>query len=145
MATPRYSITSCSCTGVQCNHILTCQQVLTVRNTFLACQKHPTGSVFYCLSDWNFSLFHPTWTCRFVWPRDLCYVRYWRRNDDGSYGKFLNFSCSCPVTFAVCSIFWATMYVWFYTYSCAVSIYRTSKLWPPTRICKGFYRKYVYF
>nr|CAB3466769.1 unnamed protein product [Digitaria exilis] len=21
-----------------------------------------------------------------VWPRDLCYVRYWRRNDDGSYG-----------------------------------------------------------
>ncbi|XP_034708945.1 protein ENHANCED DISEASE RESISTANCE 2-like [Vitis riparia] len=21
----------------------------------------------------------------FVWPRDLCYVRYWRRNDDGSY------------------------------------------------------------
>ncbi|KAL6556460.1 Protein ENHANCED DISEASE RESISTANCE 2 [Orobanche gracilis] len=24
-------------------------------------------------------------TFRFVWPRDLCYVRYWRRNDDGSY------------------------------------------------------------
>ncbi|RVW64385.1 Protein enhanced disease resistance 2 [Vitis vinifera] len=24
----------------------------------------------------------PDW---FVWPRDLCYVRYWRRNDDGSY------------------------------------------------------------
>ncbi|GFP98810.1 protein enhanced disease resistance 2 [Phtheirospermum japonicum] len=24
---------------------------------------------------------------RFVWPRDLCYVRYWRRNDDGSYGS----------------------------------------------------------
>ncbi|CAK9179388.1 unnamed protein product [Ilex paraguariensis] len=22
---------------------------------------------------------------RYVWPRDLCYVRYWRRNDDGSY------------------------------------------------------------
>ncbi|GAY67189.1 hypothetical protein CUMW_254600 [Citrus unshiu] len=22
---------------------------------------------------------------QFVWPRDLCYVRYWRRNDDGSY------------------------------------------------------------
>ena len=22
-----------------------------------------------------------------MWPRDLCYVRYWRRNDDGSYGK----------------------------------------------------------
>ncbi|KAK4486308.1 hypothetical protein RD792_008979 [Penstemon davidsonii] len=21
----------------------------------------------------------------FIWPRDLCYVRYWRRNDDGSY------------------------------------------------------------
>lgn len=26
--------------------------------------------------------------CRLTWPRDLCYVRYWRRNDDGSYGKF---------------------------------------------------------
>lgn len=22
-----------------------------------------------------------------MWPRDLCYVRYWRRNDDGSYGN----------------------------------------------------------
>ncbi|KAG6514008.1 hypothetical protein ZIOFF_024346 [Zingiber officinale] len=26
------------------------------------------------------------WFPMFVWPRDLCYVRYWRRNDDGSYG-----------------------------------------------------------
>ncbi|KAJ1292265.1 hypothetical protein BS78_02G378800 [Paspalum vaginatum] len=25
------------------------------------------------------------WCPRLVWPRDLCYVRYWRRNDDGSY------------------------------------------------------------
>ncbi|KAL4199377.1 hypothetical protein AMTRI_Chr03g50830 [Amborella trichopoda] len=25
------------------------------------------------------------WFRMFVWPRDLCYVRYWRRNDDGSY------------------------------------------------------------
>ncbi|CAN6324421.1 unnamed protein product [Urochloa humidicola] len=25
------------------------------------------------------------WLPTFVWPRDLCYVRYWRRNDDGSY------------------------------------------------------------
>ncbi|KAG6791945.1 hypothetical protein POTOM_001080 [Populus tomentosa] len=25
------------------------------------------------------------WFPIFVWPRDLCYVRYWRRNDDGSY------------------------------------------------------------
>ncbi|XP_048500676.1 protein ENHANCED DISEASE RESISTANCE 2 isoform X3 [Beta vulgaris subsp. vulgaris] len=25
------------------------------------------------------------WFSSFVWPRDLCYVRYWRRNDDGSY------------------------------------------------------------
>ncbi|KAL8498609.1 hypothetical protein ACS0TY_021812 [Phlomoides rotata] len=25
------------------------------------------------------------WCPTFVWPRDLCYVRYWRRNDDGSY------------------------------------------------------------
>uniref|UniRef100_A0A5B6Z3M1 START domain-containing protein n=1 Tax=Davidia involucrata TaxID=16924 RepID=A0A5B6Z3M1_DAVIN len=25
------------------------------------------------------------WFTMFVWPRDLCYVRYWRRNDDGSY------------------------------------------------------------
>ncbi|XP_064965344.1 protein ENHANCED DISEASE RESISTANCE 2 isoform X3 [Musa acuminata AAA Group] len=28
----------------------------------------------------------PVLCVRFVWPRDLCYVRYWRRNDDGSYG-----------------------------------------------------------
>ncbi|KAG1359127.1 putative protein ENHANCED DISEASE RESISTANCE 2 [Cocos nucifera] len=26
------------------------------------------------------------WFPMFIWPRDLCYVRYWRRNDDGSYG-----------------------------------------------------------
>ncbi|PWZ18183.1 Protein ENHANCED DISEASE RESISTANCE 2 [Zea mays] len=26
------------------------------------------------------------WFSMLVWPRDLCYVRYWRRNDDGSYG-----------------------------------------------------------
>ncbi|XP_015694371.2 protein ENHANCED DISEASE RESISTANCE 2-like [Oryza brachyantha] len=25
------------------------------------------------------------WFSMMVWPRDLCYVRYWRRNDDGSY------------------------------------------------------------
>uniref|UniRef100_A0A0E0MDF0 START domain-containing protein n=1 Tax=Oryza punctata TaxID=4537 RepID=A0A0E0MDF0_ORYPU len=25
------------------------------------------------------------WCPMLVWPRDLCYVRYWRRNDDGSY------------------------------------------------------------
>ncbi|XWS49470.1 hypothetical protein CRYUN_Cryun12cG0006200 [Craigia yunnanensis] len=25
------------------------------------------------------------WFPMFTWPRDLCYVRYWRRNDDGSY------------------------------------------------------------
>ncbi|KAL3497964.1 hypothetical protein ACH5RR_040696 [Cinchona calisaya] len=25
------------------------------------------------------------WLSMLVWPRDLCYVRYWRRNDDGSY------------------------------------------------------------
>jgi len=25
------------------------------------------------------------WFPMVVWPRDLCYVRYWRRNDDGSY------------------------------------------------------------
>ncbi|CAI0419378.1 unnamed protein product [Linum tenue] len=25
------------------------------------------------------------WFSTVVWPRDLCYVRYWRRNDDGSY------------------------------------------------------------
>lgn len=29
----------------------------------------------------------PSMLSRFVWPRDLCYVRYWRRNDDGSYGE----------------------------------------------------------
>nr|XP_034604845.1 protein ENHANCED DISEASE RESISTANCE 2-like [Setaria viridis] len=26
------------------------------------------------------------WCPMLVWPRDLCYARYWRRNDDGSYG-----------------------------------------------------------
>ncbi|CAM6126377.1 unnamed protein product [Calypogeia fissa] len=25
------------------------------------------------------------WFPTFIWPRDLCYTRYWRRNDDGSY------------------------------------------------------------
>lgn len=30
---------------------------------------------------------------RLVWPRDLCYVRYWRRNDDGSYGRFSLVMC----------------------------------------------------
>ncbi|KAK4400994.1 protein ENHANCED DISEASE RESISTANCE 2 [Sesamum angolense] len=25
------------------------------------------------------------WFPMLVWPRDLCYIRYWRRNDDGSY------------------------------------------------------------
>ncbi|XP_047326824.1 protein ENHANCED DISEASE RESISTANCE 2-like [Impatiens glandulifera] len=25
------------------------------------------------------------WFPTLAWPRDLCYVRYWRRNDDGSY------------------------------------------------------------
>ncbi|CAI9095146.1 OLC1v1031025C2 [Oldenlandia corymbosa var. corymbosa] len=25
------------------------------------------------------------WLPILIWPRDLCYVRYWRRNDDGSY------------------------------------------------------------
>ncbi|KAK9699055.1 hypothetical protein RND81_08G149700 [Saponaria officinalis] len=25
------------------------------------------------------------WYSMLIWPRDLCYVRYWRRNDDGSY------------------------------------------------------------
>ncbi|KAI5656440.1 hypothetical protein M9H77_25233 [Catharanthus roseus] len=32
------------------------------------------------------------WFSMFVWPRDLCYVRYWRRNDDGSYGGGFNIS-----------------------------------------------------
>nr|CAB3445231.1 unnamed protein product [Digitaria exilis] len=25
------------------------------------------------------------WCSMLIWPRDLCYARYWRRNDDGSY------------------------------------------------------------
>ncbi|KAG5540380.1 hypothetical protein RHGRI_020564 [Rhododendron griersonianum] len=32
------------------------------------------------------------WFPVIVWPRDLCYVRYWRRNDDGSYGGGFNIS-----------------------------------------------------
>ncbi|KAM0825160.1 hypothetical protein ACQ4PT_069738 [Festuca glaucescens] len=39
----------------------------------------------------------------FVWPRDLCYVRYWRRNDDGSYGKFLNYVPVLPPLLLVAS------------------------------------------
>jgi hypothetical protein len=36
-----------------------------------------TAILHHCLQlDW----FHVV-----LWPRDLCYVRYWRRNDDGSY------------------------------------------------------------
>ncbi|KAG0493573.1 hypothetical protein HPP92_004567 [Vanilla planifolia] len=37
------------------------------------------------------------WFPLFVWPRDLCYVRYWRRNDNGSYVLFqsrVHSSCS---------------------------------------------------
>ncbi|KAK9267056.1 hypothetical protein L1049_003605 [Liquidambar formosana] len=41
------------------------------------------------------------WFPMFVWPRDLCYVRYWRRNDDGSYGKCF----SCPLLFIYLFIF----------------------------------------
>ncbi|KAK6129921.1 hypothetical protein DH2020_036315 [Rehmannia glutinosa] len=36
------------------------------------------------------------WFPMFVWPRDLCYVRYWRRNDDGSYGGGFNISPMKP-------------------------------------------------
>lgn len=49
---------------------------------------------FPWLRKWGIHLFSSTYKwigCRFVWPRDLCYVRYWRRNDDGSYGKL--FGC----------------------------------------------------
>ncbi|KAK6137242.1 hypothetical protein DH2020_029013 [Rehmannia glutinosa] len=42
------------------------------------------------------------WFPVFVWPRDLCYVRYWRRNDDGSYGKCSwSFPCSSAVRFSI--------------------------------------------
>lgn len=43
---------------------------------------------------------------RFVWPRDLCYVRYWRRNDDGSYGNCLGvFPSLCYVhNFLECAV-----------------------------------------
>lgn len=39
----------------------------------------------------NNSYLTSIFNCRIVWPRDLCYVRYWRRNDDGSYGLYFNF------------------------------------------------------
>jgi hypothetical protein len=40
-----------------------------------------TAILHHCLQlDW----FHVV-----LWPRDLCYVRYWRRNDDGSYGTYV--------------------------------------------------------
>ncbi|KAM0847935.1 hypothetical protein ACQ4PT_054703 [Festuca glaucescens] len=40
------------------------------------------------------------WCPMFVWPRDLCYVRYWRRNDDGSYGlrEYFSQTDECHIT-----------------------------------------------
>ncbi|KAI3453873.1 hypothetical protein Pfo_010535 [Paulownia fortunei] len=45
------------------------------------------------------------WFPMFVWPRDLCYVRYWRRNDDGSYGSFLRTSPSAFALHLVLSMY----------------------------------------
>ncbi|CAA0838822.1 Protein ENHANCED DISEASE RESISTANCE 2 [Striga hermonthica] len=57
------------------------------------------------------------WFPTFVWPRDLCYLRYWRRNDDGSYGTFF-FS----KTFCFC--IWRALN--FEThFSCAVVLFRS--------------------
>lgn len=57
------------------------------------------------LYDSSSRVIHSTVTnYRFVWPRDLCYVRYWRRNDDGSYGKNLSaFPLLCVVYIIFCS------------------------------------------
>lgn len=49
-------------------------------------------SLVLALAFWNKKMAIPlTYCCRVVWPRDLCYVRYWRRNDDGSYGEWHRF------------------------------------------------------
>lgn len=49
-------------------------------------------SEYYFLSvhKLNFILIIISNGYRVVWPRDLCYVRYWRRNDDGSYGILIS-------------------------------------------------------
>ena len=58
--------------------------------------------VLYCThGEWGINIFlnyvhscdntYLGCSCRFLWPRDLCYLRYWRRNDDGSYGTFLQY------------------------------------------------------
>ncbi|KAI4343307.1 hypothetical protein MLD38_027829 [Melastoma candidum] len=47
-----------------------------------------TGSLVEEVDGHTAILYHRLqldWFPTFVWPRDLCYVRYWRRNDDGSY------------------------------------------------------------
>ncbi|XP_039163209.1 protein ENHANCED DISEASE RESISTANCE 2 [Eucalyptus grandis] len=47
-----------------------------------------TGSLVEEVDGHTAILYHRLqldWFSTFVWPRDLCYVRYWRRNDDGSY------------------------------------------------------------
>lgn len=53
------------------------------------CQEGPISFFFlhfYFVETWKRHWWYKWNCCRIVWPRDLCYVRYWRRNDDGSYG-----------------------------------------------------------
>lgn len=73
--------------------------------------------------------------CRVVWPRDLCYVRYWRRNDDGSYGMYIvSFYIPNPV-----ASFSNTSGCMSSSCSCVVSIQGAPKLWSTARIRESSY------
>ena len=105
MVTPQYYIIGCSCIGVQGNYN---SHILAKKTTILT--DGQVLMISFCL--WLFSTKFPsTWTCRFVWPRDLCYVRYWRRNDDGSYGKLLGYNFSKPRLLFLMTPFWQCLHM----------------------------------
>lgn len=87
----------------------------------------------------RFLLFRLTLTvCRLVWPRDLCYVRYWRRNDDGSYGKFIQRLLSCKLIFCS-SLFMTVLDLPSLFCSCVISLQGAWELWSTTWICSSSY------
>lgn len=88
---PKFVYTSC----------LHCEAGFFFEDKLLAaiclCAQSAFDESIYCKHAKSaFHLVANSCCCRFVWPRDLCYVRYWRRNDDGSYG---NFSCGLACNF----------------------------------------------
>ncbi|KMZ58511.1 hypothetical protein ZOSMA_76G00670 [Zostera marina] len=73
--------------NAKCDEIF--ELVMSMDNTRFEwdCSFH-YGSVVEEVDGHTAILYHRLlldWFPKFVWPRDLCYVRYWRRNDDGSY------------------------------------------------------------